>query len=71
MKSDIKKNIFSTTIGNTTYEWKDFSKIFEKKENLSFWEEIGIFIQGLLSDKFYKLYEKKKQQRINTFSDSF
>jgi hypothetical protein len=36
MKSDIKKNIFSTTIGNITYEWKDFSKIFEKKENLSF-----------------------------------
>jgi hypothetical protein len=36
MKSDLKKNIFSTTVGNTAYERKDFSKIFEKKENLSF-----------------------------------
>lgn len=71
MKSDLKKNIFSTTVGNSAYERKDFSKIFEKKENLSFWEHIGMFAQGFFPDKVYELYKKKKQQRINTFSDTF
>ena len=30
-----------------------------------------MFAQGIFPDKVYELYKKKKQQRINTFSDTF
>lgn len=71
MESDLKENKFSVAIGKASYAWKDFSKIFERKENLSFGDQIGFLFQGLFSSELLFLYEKKKQEWINSFSDAF
>lgn len=69
MKSDLKKNHFSTSIGIHTFAWKDFPTIFEKKDNPHFSDTLGFLIQNVISPELISLYHKKKQEWIKKLPD--
>jgi hypothetical protein len=70
MKSDLKNNIFSTNIDEDTYEWKAFSKIFEKEIDQNLIDTSEKILKKIFSSEIRSHYEEKKQQRIAALPDT-